>query len=273
VKPVFANSAFVDVPERLVLKNGGWHKIRLKVRYGIVRHPEAGIILIDTGYGPRVKYGPRCMALRLYNSILGLTLVEDGQPEAALRQFGATLQDVRVVVDTHFHADHISALDLFPHAQIYTSLSAFQRIKARSRLRNLRHGVFTELLPASFAERVIDVDTLARLEAPLGLGDGADLLGDGSLLAIDLPGHGEGHFGVCFPKLHPPLLYAVDVQWIASAMLESRGSGFPASLVATDSQAQASSIRRVAAFRDMGGDVVLCHDPLDSPYDMLSDPP
>ncbi|MEJ2117634.1 MAG: MBL fold metallo-hydrolase [Alphaproteobacteria bacterium] len=271
--PIFANSAFVEVPERLVVKNGGWQKIRLKVRYGIVRHPEAGLILIDTGYGPRVTQGARSMALRLYNGILGPKLLADGQPEAALRQLGAAPRDVRTVVVTHFHADHISALDLFPQARIFTKQSAFQSIQAQSYWRNLRHGVFSEFLPACLAERIVDIDTLARIEAPLGLGDGADLLGDGSLLAIDLPGHAEGHFGVCFAEAPTPLLYAVDVQWHASTLRETKSAGFPANLVATDSHALAASISRVAAFRDNGGDVLLCHDPHDSPYDMRGDPP
>ena len=59
-------------------------------------------------------------------------------------------------------------------------------------------------------------------EAPLGLGPAWDIAGDGSLLVVDLPGHHDGHVGLCFPKRAQPLLYATDVQWLMRAVLEDR---------------------------------------------------
>lgn len=273
MRPVFASSAIVRAPERLVLAGGRWRTLRLKVRYGILRHPEAGLVLIDTGYGPRVTKGPRSPALRLYAAVLGPELLAEGQPEAALQRLGATPEEVRAIVVTHFHADHVAALGLFPQARIFAQGSVLARIMARSGWRNLRHGVFTELLPAGLAARITDIGALPRRAAPLGLGAGHDILGDASLLAIDLPGHAEGHFGLCFTTLAVPLLYAVDVQWLAAALGESQAPGFPATLVADDQDGLAASTRRVAAFREAGGDVLLCHDPLDSPYDLADHPP
>ena len=271
MRPVFANSAFVTAPERFVLKGGRWQAIDLKVRYGLFRHPDAGLVLIDTGYGPRVTQGPRSLPLRLYNALLGPKLIAAGQPEAVLRRFNATPADVGTVVLTHHHADHVSALDLFPQARIVTKAAALERIRGRNGWTNLRHGVFRELLPEGLAARTRDVDGLALRDAPLDLGAGRDLFGDGSVLAIDLPGHAEGHFGLCFAMLPVPLLYAVDVQWLAAALPAERQPGFPASLVADDRHALADSARRVFAFRQAGGDVLLCHDPQTSPYDLPED--
>lgn len=272
VNPVFANSAIVDTPEWLVLKGGRRQKIRLKVRYGIFRHPDAGLMLIDTGYGPRVKHEPRSMALRIYSSLLGAELLDRGQPKAALGRLGARPEDVRAVIVTHFHADHVACLDLFPQAKIFARRGIFDRIQAGGGWRNLGHGIFPELLPADLFTRIIDVGTFPRQEAPLGLGVGYDLLGDGSMLAVDLPGHAEGHFGICFANLPVPLLYAVDVQWLLDALPVSRTPGFPSSLIADNRHDLAESTRRVQAFRDRGGDVLLCHDPADSPHDLLETP-
>jgi len=269
VNPVFANSAIVNTPEWLVLKGGRRRKVRLKVRYGIFRHPDAGLLLIDTGYGPRVKQGPRSMALRIYSSLLGAELWGQGQPEAALARLGARPQDVRAIVITHFHADHIACLDLFPQAQIFAKRSVFDRIRANNIWQNLRHGAFPELLPADLSARIVDIGDLERREAPLGLGMGYDLLGDGSMLAVDLPGHAEGHFGICFANLPVPFLYAVDAQWLLDAVPASRAPGFPASLIADSRRDLVESTRRVQAFRENGGDVLLCHDPADSPYDLV----
>lgn len=273
MRPVFANSAFVDAPERFVLRCGRWQRVRLKVRYGVFRHPEAGLVLIDTGYGPRVTEGPRSLALRLYNAVFGPELLEEGRPETVLRKLGATPEDVKVIILSHFHADHISTLHLFPQARVFAKSRMLERVPNRSAWQNLRHGVFSELLPDGLSARIIDVDGFGMQDAPLGLGTGRDLFGDGSVLAIDLPGHAEGHFGLCFATLPVPLLYAVDVQWLLAALPRKRQPGLPASLIAHDRKAAAESARRVLAFQQADGDVLLCHDPKESPYDLTGDAP
>ena len=273
MRPIFANSAFVAAPERFVLRGGRWKRIDLKVRYGLFHHPDAGLVLIDAGYGPRVTQGRRSLPLWLYNAVFGPKLLASGQPEAVLRRIGARPADVGTVILTHHHADHVSTLDLFPQARIITKTVVLERIRSRSPGANLRHGVFAELLPEGLALRTIDVDGLVLRDAPLGLGVGRDLFGDGSVLAIDLPGHAEGHFGLCFTTLPVPLLYAVDVQWLIAALPAERQPGFPASLIADDRQALVESARRVLAFRQAGGAVLLCHDPETSPYDLPDDAP
>lgn len=273
MNPVFANSAFVTVPERFFLRGGTWRRVRLKVRYGIFVHPKAGPVLIDTGYGPRVTCGPRSSILRLYDAILRPELAKEGQPGSVLRKLGFTLDDVGTVIVTHFHADHVAGLDLFPKARILTKAKVLGRVLNQRTRKNLRHGIFTELLPSDLASRVADIDGYALRPAPLGLGSGHDLLGDGSLLAIDLPGHADGHFGLCFAGLAEPLLYAVDAQWCAEALEDERRPGFPASLIADAPSALAESTRRVLAFRRAGGKVLLCHDPAVAPFDLPEERP
>lgn len=273
MNPVFANSAFVTAPERLFLRGGAWRRVPLKIRYGFFKHPTAGPVLIDTGYGPSVTQGPRSLALRLYNAILGPELVADGQPETVLRRLGLKPEDVGTIIVTHFHADHVAGLNLFPKARIVAKAGVLRKILKQSALKNLHHGIFADLLPANLASRVEDVDGVTAREAPFGLGRGRDLFGDGSVLALDLPGHAEGHFGLCFASLPVPLLYAVDAQWCAEALEEGRRPGFPASLIAHDPKALAESTRRVLAFRQAGGEVLLCHDPAESRYDLAAEVP
>lgn len=268
MKPVFANSAFVSAPERFYLRGGGWRPVALRVRYGLFEHPTAGLVLIDTGYGPRVTEGKRSLGLRLYNAILGPDLVTRGQPAAVLQRLGFTPDDVSIVIVTHFHADHVAGLSSFANARIIAKRDVLERVLSAPVLNNLRHGIFTELLPAGLLSRTVDVDGSALIEAPLGLGKGRDLFGDGSVLAIDLPGHAAGHFGLCFNAMPRPLLYAVDAQWCGNALAPERRPGFPASLVADDRLALAESTRRVLAFQEAGGEVLLCHDPAVSPHDL-----
>jgi glyoxylase-like metal-dependent hydrolase (beta-lactamase superfamily II) len=263
---MFANSAWVNVRERLILRGGGPKTIRLRVRYGLVIHPRAGPVLIDTGYTPDALAGShRGLMLRLYGKALRPCLNMAEQPEPLLAHFGLALRDVRAIIVTHFHADHVSGLRLFPNARFIASDSAWARLAQQTWWQRLRHGVFTELLPADFADRLTGLSGLKHVEGDAngchGLPGGADLFGDGSMLAVDLPGHMDGHFGVLFPALSPPLLYAADAQWLLLAATQERMPGPPASWVASDRRAVAASNQLLRQFIAAGGEVVLCHDP------------
>jgi glyoxylase-like metal-dependent hydrolase (beta-lactamase superfamily II) len=257
--PEFPNSATVVVRERIVLKGGSWRKCALSVRYGLVSHPTKGAILIDTGYTAESLSAPgRSFALSLYASVLAPKLDPEGEVQAKLARQGLLPEDIRLVVVTHFHADHISGLRVFRNARFLASRTAYDAVAKRSAFANLRHGIFPELLPPDFAERLDGIeDCLVR-----GSLDGRDLLGDGSMVAVDLPGHAEGHFGVLFPALN--LLYGVDTQWLSAALPDHRAPGPPASLTAHDRRAWRESSALVRQFAEQGGKVVLCHDP-DSP--------
>lgn len=259
--PQLINSAIVRAPERAVLRGGRWHSVDVGVRYGLLLHPIQGPVLIDTGYGPRATEGAsRSLALKAYGALLRPRLVAEGQPAAALAKYGLTLADVRLAVVTHFHPDHIAGLRDLPNARFLASGEAWQAVRRMGRLAELRHAVFPELLPDDFGERLIPIESLPPKAAPYGLGTGIDLFGDGSALAVPLPGHALGHFGIVWPDLSPPLLHAVDASWLSAAIVEDRLPRGPARLVYADALHMAHSAARIRAFARSGGAIVTCHD-------------
>lgn len=266
--PVFANSAWVTAPERLILQKGRWQRRRLRVRYGVFVHPSAGPVLIDTGYTAHSVSAPgRSLMLRAYSRALAPTLVADAQPDRFLAQVGLGLQDIKTVIITHFHADHISGLSAFPGARLVCSRAAWADLHRSSRLRNLRHGIFPELLPDDIAARLALVEDLPRAQVP-HLPDGHDLFGDGSVLAIPLPGHAAGHLGVLFAHRDIPLLYATDAQWVMAALPSAARPRIAPRMIADDFSAMHASADQVDQFRKAGGAVVLCHDDAQTPFDV-----
>ena len=259
-RPTFPNSAIVQARERLVLRDGSWGSIALGVRYGLMVHPQFGPVLIDTGYGPRAtRDARRSLALKLYGAVFRPQLVETDLPLVALQRAGYTAADVQRIIVTHFHVDHVAALRDFPNAAFITSGSAWRTIGAMRLFERLRNGIFLELLPPDFSSRLLPIETCPERPLPFGLGIGRDLLGDGSCLAVDLPGHAIGHFGVLWPHAAPPLLYATDTTWLSDA-LDGRLPRGMAEAVYADAGGMRASAGRVAAFRKAGGEVVLCHD-------------
>ncbi|QQA42093.1 MBL fold metallo-hydrolase [Pelagovum pacificum] len=265
MKLLFANSAHVHASERLLLKGGRGRRMALRVRYGLVRHPDHGAILIDTGYTKAATSAPgRSLLLRLYGKLLKPTLLTDGQPDAFLARQGLTPQDISTVVLTHFHADHVSGLSLFPQATLITPGAALKALRNRGTLANLRHGVFAELIPDMTTQPIED-RPLVRTGADLP--PAHDVFGDGSLLALDLPGHAEGHVGLLFPKLETPLLYATDAAWLLDALDPGKAQGRLAALISDDRPAAAASEDVIRRFRAKGWQVMLCHDPAPTAYD------
>ena len=252
--PIFANSATVTVPERLVLKDGAWRPVTLGVRYGVWVHPVQGPVLIDTGYGPEVTSGPRSLALKLYAGIIRPKMAD--MPEVVLGRLGFTSADVRTIVITHFHADHVSGLKRFPNARFVAA--GWGALKAQSAFQHLRHGVFTELLPDDFEARLRLVEDLPEVTLPFG--QARDIFGDGSLLGLDLPGHALGHTGVVWPDHR--LIYAADAQWLKRAALDNRPPRGPARLIYQDERAMQASLARLRQAEAAGYEIVFCHDDL-----------
>lgn len=253
MRPVFLNSAFVRAPECFVLRGGRWAMIDLQVRFGLYEHPVAGRCLIDTGYSRRVTEGPRSLALMIYANLLRPRLAETNLPGAA--------REVDAILLTHLHADHISALRDYPRARIYADGAGVDHFLKGGAINRVRHGVFRELLPDDFTDRIIRFESLRQVEAPLGLGPAHDVFGDGNLLAVRLPGHMRGHTGFLWPRLPRPLLYAADAQWLSRAVTEDRPPGRPARWIMDDLNEDARTRARIVSFTEAGGEVVYCHDP------------
>ncbi|MBB6486797.1 MBL fold metallo-hydrolase [Rhizobium lusitanum] len=260
--PLFINSAVIRAPERLVLRGGRWTFIDIAVRYGLWGRPQLGAVLIDTGYTKRITEGrERSLAMKLYNAVLRPRLIEEASPIATLRSHGIGPEDVTYIVVTHFHADHIAALCDFPRARFLADGAAYARLSAMTYRQQLHNGFFPDLLPADFRNRLISVDSRPSVALPYDLGDGYDLFADGSCLAVPLPGHALGHFGLLWPNMSPALLYATDTQWLLRAVNEERAPSGPARLIYSDRDAAARSMEKVRRFAAQGGRVMLCHEP------------
>lgn len=260
IAPVFVNSSFVAAPERFVLSGGRWAMARLRVRYGFLDHPKFGPVLIDTGYTSRVTEGNRrSLSLKLYAGLIRPDFCADGDVLVFLQSRGLKPVDVRTVIVTHFHADHVSALCDFPKARFFAPRAGWDALRRNGALANIRHGIFTELLPADIAERVRFFDEYPLVSLPGG-GQGHDLFGDGSIVSMDFPGHAPGHSGLWFGAMDRPCIYATDVQWMRRAVLENRVPGFPATRVATNQNAADTSTRRLQALAGTY-DFLLCHQP------------
>jgi glyoxylase-like metal-dependent hydrolase (beta-lactamase superfamily II) len=160
----------------------------------LVEHPSAGAILIDTGLHPSVAVDPKQNLGRLGARIFGGVRMEPGDAVAAqLRTRGIEPGDVRLVVMTHLHIDHASAMSDFPEATFVFSKREWEA--ATEEPRPWMHGYRRRQFDHAFDYRLLDFEAL-EVESYATFGRAYDLLGDGSVRVVYTPGHTHGHMSV-----------------------------------------------------------------------------
>src|SRR6266540_4623616 len=92
--------------------------VKVPIPAFLVEHPRVGPFLIDTGLHPSVAVDPKQNLGRFGASLLlrGLKMDASQAVPAQLRAKGIDPADLKLVVMTHLHLDHASAMSEFPEA-------------------------------------------------------------------------------------------------------------------------------------------------------------
>src|SRR5205807_556113 len=92
----------------------------------LLRHPDHGWLLWDTGYAPRMLEVTRGLPFALYRAATPLHLRPELAALTQLERLGLREHDIRRVLISHFHADHIAGLRDFPGAEYIASQLAYR---------------------------------------------------------------------------------------------------------------------------------------------------
>lgn len=221
-------------PERLTLRGGTLKPVAFPAGYALIRHPEYGPILFDTGYSARFFQETASLPASLYRKITPVVYREEESAVRRLQAGGISPEEVRYVVLSHFHADHIGGVRDFPQAQYIYLQKSYDAVSGLGPVRATKAGFLPGLLPEDFRLRSIPVDEASAKRAlPQGLpfSEAYDLLGDGSLLAVELSGHAAGMIGVFVSTGEHDYLLCADTVWSSRAFRENRKPHLAASLI------------------------------------------
>jgi glyoxylase-like metal-dependent hydrolase (beta-lactamase superfamily II) len=258
VKLHWHNSAVVSAPSRLVSSSGEWRRQAFPIRYGVFEHPSQGIVLIDTGYGPDLIRS-RDPHVIVYRNLLHPRLIASGEAGTVVHELGAKQGDIRHIVLTHLHADHMCGLERFPNATIHASEASLNGWQNPGGFSSSHKGFFPSLLPVISDRNVRSIECAATALLPWG-GTGYDVFGDNSLVAVDLPGHMSGHIGVLFPKVPKPAFHAADADWTFASLLKNESPTLPARLIVDDLTKLFQSRHIVRQAIECGHNITLSHD-------------
>jgi N-acyl homoserine lactone hydrolase len=205
VEPLVAGQ--VDFPRAAMVDQGGSFKtLRLAraitnskaaesvpVPAFLIHHPTVGPVLVDTGLHPSIASGGSENFGGLANRFGRPSLKAGEDVPSQLRAKGIEPRQVPIVVMTHLHLDHSSAISEFPDSTFVVSAAEWQDAAHGSKpsLNGYRRAHFD----LAFEYRAVDFDGEA-IGSYATFGRTFDLFGDGSVRLAFTPGHSAGHCSV-----------------------------------------------------------------------------
>ena len=224
---------------RKAVLTSGKHRVTLPVSAYLIEHPK-GLFLVDTGWSREISPGgvydrkavekvlPAHIAA-LYHPYVpyGMTVTE------RLAEMGIKPEDLEAVLITHFDADHVSGLRSVSGARriIVPEDEAYWSVRTKYTMRQVR-----DLWESVRYER------LFFRGSPLGpMHKAVDVLGDGSLMMVSLPGHTDGQVGIMVRSGSKYALIAADAAYSRKNWEDMTATGFSA-----DAELQKKTLRWIA---------------------------
>jgi glyoxylase-like metal-dependent hydrolase (beta-lactamase superfamily II) len=227
VEPLIAGH--VDFPQEMMVSPGG-RLLTLKLLRALfgsrapnvipvpaflVRHPSAGAILVDTGLHPSIATDGKENFGGLGNRI-GKPSLEPGEDvPAQLRKRDLDPNEIPVVVMTHLHSDHASAISEFPQSTFVFSEPEWETAAVGSQ--PALNGYRRQHYDYAFDYRTVDFDR-ATIDSYASFGRTFDLFGDGSIRLAFTPGHSAGHISVVCRLQHDDFVIGGDAMYMAAQL-------------------------------------------------------
>jgi len=222
--------------ESMLFQGGAWKSVAIPAIVGFVQH-SSETLLIDTGYAPRFFEATKTFPEKIY-ALTTPVVVETSLSE----QLGSTHVDFIFI--THFHADHIGGLRDFPHATFIGSHKGYEAMSdvKTSRFAKVKKALLPSLLPENFAQRVLFIEDLPRVELPTSLHpftQGYLLLEKYYVIALE--GHALGHYGIVVGET----FFIADAIWDMKTLTQNRFPHLLTSIIMENATAYKQTVKKL----------------------------
>jgi glyoxylase-like metal-dependent hydrolase (beta-lactamase superfamily II) len=221
------------------LMEGGEGKITVPIPVFLIEHPK-GRALFDTGLHPDCQHDP---AGRLGERMANLFKIGFRPGEEVSARLEAMDRDparIDLVINSHFHFDHVGGNALIPNATMVVQRREWDASMDPDIA--VRHG---------FNRRDFDLGHKLRLV------DGEhDVFGDGSVVCLPTHGHTAGHQSLRVRLDSGDVVLAADACYFCQTLRERRLPRY-----VSDRQAMLASLDRLEALEKGGARIFPGHDP------------
>lgn len=212
VKVQLFHSGYCVTHGRVIDPVHGKKYCRAYATWALIEHPKQGLILFDTGYAPRFRSATAHWPYRIYALMTPMFLEAHEPALERIKTLGYTPDQIKTILISHFHGDHIAGLKDFPQAKVFCSASAWAQASTLKGWAAVSKGILPDLIPADLEQRIycIPDSDLGQLKKA---NSAYDLFGDGSIQLYALPGHGRGQLGAVLTTSEKPVFLAADAAW------------------------------------------------------------
>ena len=179
-----------------VVRGDSKKDIKFHALFGLIYHPEKSWILFDTGYTERFYDVTKTYPNKIYAHATKVVVTQDCEIKNQLQQIGLSPSDIKHVIISHFHADHIGGLKDFNEATMYCSKVAYNDVLKSNDFFAFSKGLLKDLIPFDFNQRLVFIEDIATIKTDNIFDFSYDLFNDDSILVYNLPGHAAGQIGI-----------------------------------------------------------------------------
>ena len=221
------------------LMEGGEGRIELPVPAYLIEHPK-GRLLFDTGMHPDCQHDPAGRVGARVAGLFDFDFRPGEEVSARLEAIGRDPAKIDLIVNSHFHFDHVGGNALVPNATMLVHRQEWE------------HGIDPDLA----AQRGFD-----RRDFDLGhsriLADGEyDVFCDGSVICLPTPGHTPGHQSLKLRLAAGEIVLAADACYFCRTLRERRLPRY-----VFDRDQMHNSLERLSRLEAAGARIFFGHDP------------
>lgn len=152
----------------------------------LIEHPKEGYILFDTGYSTDIYHIG--LKGKLYNLFNPTYVKKEDQINIQLKKDNIDCAQIKCLILSHLHPDHIGCVKYFKNAKIIVSEEAFNTYKKNK----TKYLIFKRLLPDWFEQRLTVLSNNELKENKNKYFSYFDLFKDKSILLTKVNGHAKG---------------------------------------------------------------------------------
>ena len=220
------------------LMEGGEGRADLPIPAYLIEHPR-GTVLFDTGLHPDCQHDPAARVGTRLTGLFSFDFHPGEEVSARLEAIGRDPARIEIIVNSHFHFDHVGGNALIPNAVMVVQKREWEA------------GLTPEIAAAHGYNRA-DFDLGHKL---VEIDGEHDLFGDGSVVCLPTHGHTPGHQSLRVRLTSGEVVLAADACYFCRTLRERR---LPQRVY--DRQAMLDSLDKLARLEAAGARIFFGHD-------------